>query len=262
MKSPFPGMDPYLEQFWGDIHASMAVYLRDQLQPQMPPGLVVRVEEYTSVEEGHHGARRLVAPDVHVLEASRRGPRRRGGGVAVAQPFLVRLKVEPRTLRSVRIVDTTLGRRVVTAMEILSPANKLSRAGRRQYLGRRRKLLKDPRVNLVEIDLLRRGDPILLAPYEAMPPEFCQPYRISVLRAREPLSLEMYRASYRERLPMIPIPLRTKDSDAVLDLQALVDRCYAAGPGSLIDYHDELRPPVEGLDAEWVNTLLRKKSLR
>jgi hypothetical protein len=43
MKSPFPGMDPFLEQFWGDVHARMIVYLSDQLQPQMPQGLVVRI---------------------------------------------------------------------------------------------------------------------------------------------------------------------------------------------------------------------------
>jgi Protein of unknown function (DUF4058) len=24
MKSPFPGMDPYLEQFWGDVHQGLA----------------------------------------------------------------------------------------------------------------------------------------------------------------------------------------------------------------------------------------------
>jgi hypothetical protein len=24
MKSPFPGMDPYLEQYWGDVHQGVA----------------------------------------------------------------------------------------------------------------------------------------------------------------------------------------------------------------------------------------------
>jgi hypothetical protein len=26
MRSPFPGMDPYLEQFWLDVHASSIIY--------------------------------------------------------------------------------------------------------------------------------------------------------------------------------------------------------------------------------------------
>src|SRR4051812_23910219 len=109
MKSPFPGMDPFLGQFWGGVHASMAGYVRDQLQPQMPPGLVGSVEEYTSVEEVDD-EREFAVPDVHVVETSRGGVRRRAAGAA--QPFIVPLKGEPRTLRSVRIVDTTLGRRI------------------------------------------------------------------------------------------------------------------------------------------------------
>ena len=26
MASPFPGMDPYLEQFWRNVHASLIIY--------------------------------------------------------------------------------------------------------------------------------------------------------------------------------------------------------------------------------------------
>lgn len=35
MASPFPGMDPYLEQHWGDVHPSFITYARDQLQPHL-----------------------------------------------------------------------------------------------------------------------------------------------------------------------------------------------------------------------------------
>ena|SRR5947209_5900130 len=45
MASPFSGMDPYLEQFWRDVHASLVIYLRDQLQGRLPPDLRARVEE-------------------------------------------------------------------------------------------------------------------------------------------------------------------------------------------------------------------------
>jgi hypothetical protein len=255
-------MDPFLEQFWGDVHATMIVYMRDQLQPQMPQGLVVRIEEYTSVEEVDEEVQKLNVPDVHVLEKSRRRAKRRSGGVAVAEPFVIPLKIEPRTLKSVRVLDTTLGKRVVTAVEVLSPVNKTSRAGRRQYEQRRKTLMQDPVVNLVEIDLLLSGGPILLVPDNLMPYEYYHPYRITVLRSHGERYLEMYKASFRKRLPVIPIPLRAKDEDAILDVQALVERCYAAGPGSLIDYRQQLRPRPHGPDADWVDALLRKKGLR
>src|SRR5438105_4713913 len=45
MKSPFPGMDPFLEQYWGDVHHSLIQYARDTMQPQLPADLRARVEE-------------------------------------------------------------------------------------------------------------------------------------------------------------------------------------------------------------------------
>ena len=61
MKSPFPGMDPYLEQFWPDVHASLIIYTRDQLEEQLPANLIARVEERvvfeTETDEHHcHGS--------------------------------------------------------------------------------------------------------------------------------------------------------------------------------------------------------------
>jgi len=48
--SPFPGMDPWLEAYWGDVHASLTAYARDALQPNLPAGLKARIEEYVAVE--------------------------------------------------------------------------------------------------------------------------------------------------------------------------------------------------------------------
>ena len=36
MRSPFPGMDPYLEQFWGDVHHRLITYTCDALQRHLP----------------------------------------------------------------------------------------------------------------------------------------------------------------------------------------------------------------------------------
>ncbi len=57
MKSPFPGMDPYLEQFWPDVHARMIFYACDQLEEQLPGNLIARVEERVvlETEEAAHG---------------------------------------------------------------------------------------------------------------------------------------------------------------------------------------------------------------
>ena len=69
MPSPFPGMDPYLERHWGDVHTSLVTYARDQLQKFLPRDLRARVEERVVVS-GWNRPRSLF-PDVRVIETGR-----------------------------------------------------------------------------------------------------------------------------------------------------------------------------------------------
>jgi hypothetical protein len=50
MKSPFPGMDPYLERHWGDVHQRMMTYICDWLQVRLPGDLRARMQERVYVE--------------------------------------------------------------------------------------------------------------------------------------------------------------------------------------------------------------------
>jgi hypothetical protein len=50
MQSPFPGMDPYLEPLWGDVHHSMITRARDAIQKQLPRELVARINVREFVE--------------------------------------------------------------------------------------------------------------------------------------------------------------------------------------------------------------------
>ncbi len=73
MSSPFPGMDPYLEQHWGDVHTSLVIYARNQLQKVLPKDLRARVEERVVITG--LGRPRLLFPDVRVIETARRSRR-------------------------------------------------------------------------------------------------------------------------------------------------------------------------------------------
>ena len=46
MASPFPGMDPYLEAHWRDVHARLIIYACDALQSVLPGLLRARVEQH------------------------------------------------------------------------------------------------------------------------------------------------------------------------------------------------------------------------
>lgn len=88
-------------------------------------------------------------------------------------------------------------------------------------------------------------------------------YEIWVRRACKSIGYEFYRASLRERLPIIAIPLRETDADVPLDLQALVDESYENGDyDGDIDCQIDPDPPLTGDDARWADALLRKAGLR
>jgi hypothetical protein len=262
MKSPFPGMDPYLEAHWGDVHARLMVYASNQLNAQLPNDLQARVEEGVAVSEDDLAVR-TVYPDVQIVEQP--GPWAGEGGaaaVAVAEPYVVKVEDQPRTLRRLEIVDASSGGRVVTVIEILSPANKVGSAGQLTYIRKQRELV-DAGVNLVEIDLIRAGNYVLSLPEDRLPSVCRTPYLICVRRAERPNLAELYPLPLRQTLPNIPVPLRPSDKDVVLRIQELVDDCYRDGRyGRLLDYRADPVPRLAESDARWLNVVLRDKGLR
>lgn len=262
MQSPFPGMDPYLEQHWGDVHHRLITYASDQLQARLPEDLRARVEERVFVED-YEGEARDIYPDVRVLE--------RGQGktavpktaevLAVAEPLVINLNDEPVTQGYIEIIDIGSGNRVVTVIEFLSPSNKLPGKGRDLYLQKQREL-KEGRVSLVEIDLVRAGKRVLAVPTRRIPKSHRTTYPVCVRRGWKAAAVEIYRLPLQERLPVVKIPLREKDADAPLDLQALVEQCYRNGRYDDLNYAEEPDPPLSKADALWVEQMLRDHGQR
>src|ERR1700730_7432369 len=118
MPSPFPGMDPYLEAHWRDVHASLIIYARDALQSVLPGSLRARVEERVLLETPKGLGDHPLFPDVRVVEyTSKRGVAARPqAGTAVAEPLLVEAEAEPATETFLEIIDRATGNRVVTVI--------------------------------------------------------------------------------------------------------------------------------------------------
>ena len=68
MNSPFPGMDPYLERHWGDVHRRITTYICDSLQSRLPEDLRARMQERIYIELPHL-KRAIYYPDVTVVDA-------------------------------------------------------------------------------------------------------------------------------------------------------------------------------------------------
>ncbi|HLX60877.1 MAG TPA: DUF4058 family protein [Planctomycetota bacterium] len=276
MKSPFPGMDPYLEYHWGDVHQRLITYICDEIQPKLPHELFARTAERVYLNTP--GSQRYF-PDVRIVSEPetayaveapaaeiKEAP---SDAAAVEEPFvepaanpvIVPLDCEELTESFIEVVDAKTERKVISVIEVLSPSNKAQGEGRSQYC-RKREECRGGGVNFIEIDLLRDGERNLTAPEERIPLSHHTPYRICVWRATQPLVTELYAVSLRQRIPPFRIPLRMDDSDLELDLQPLLERCYINGRYERIDYTKEPIPPLSPVEARWADELLRAAKLR
>ncbi len=264
MPSPFPGMDPYLEAHWRDIHASLIIYTRDALQAVLPGSLRARVEERVLLETPQGIANHPLFPDVRVVEFSAKHglETQAEAGVAVAEPLLVETESDAATETFLEIIDRESGNRVVTVIEFLSPSSKSLNPNGERYLRKQREVCSSD-ANLVEIDLNRFGSHTLAFPLVHIKPLGRTPYMVCVRRAVRRRVAEVYPMPLWQRLPAIKIPLRPDDADVPLDLQALVEQCYRNGAyEGTLNYAIEPDPPLFGGDKKWAAEHLREKGLR
>ena len=263
MTSPFPGMDPYSERHWGDVHSRLVLYASDFLRPFLPDGLYSRVEERVFIESPFDDLDTMV-PDVRVIKhpSRRRKTAEPETDVAVAEPVIVYLPDEEIHETYVEIRDAKSGHRVVTVIEVLSPSNKRTGDGRERYLEKQKDLRKAG-VSLIEIDFLRSGRPIFPISDDLLPESHRTEYRVCIRRGWSPNNIEVYAVPLRQPLPGISIPLRSRDESVTLNLQAVFDQVYENGDYEMtIDYHADPNPPLKLDDAKWADELLRAKGLR
>lgn len=201
---------------------------------------------------------RAIFPDVRVYQ-DREGTDAAGeeSAAAVAEQIVLELETEEETETYITILDSS-GGQLITALEFLSPRNKLPGDARDQYR-RKRDELASARINLVEIDLVRAGRwRELLSPLVA--PALVQTaYRVIIRRFSPKPRAELYPVSLRHRLPRIPIPLRAQDRDVILDLNPLVEQAYREGRYDRTDYGVPCQPPLDGEDAAWAEGLPKAK---
>jgi hypothetical protein len=245
MPSPFPGMNPYLEQevLWQDFHINMLAAIKERLVPQVRPRYFVLLERYIYVHEQPDEPPKRLRADF--LVAGPEGAGRQPTGAALLE-VPAPAEVEHREQEGERVAFLEIRDRargeVITLLEMLSPANKHD--DHQQYLTRRAQLL-DSAAHLVEIDLLRGGRPM---PDDHRPD--CD-YSVLVSRSERRPRAAFWPIRLRDRLPVIPIPLRPTDSDARIDLQEVLHRVYDTSGYEDFIYAASPEPPLSSEDAAW-----------
>ena len=270
MLGPFPGMDPYLEDptLWPDLHHSFLTFARSAIRAALPPGYIARVEERVLILPLERG----IIPDVFVRRRAHQ-PLAYTGALAVTEnenaPRLIRVPPEEaRREGYIEIVDAVDRERVITTVEVLSPTNKMAGSPGRASYARKQEAELNSGTHLLEIDLLRSGEPTIAAPHSALLSEgVAWDYLICLHRARQNQEdgqmYEVWFNHLRQPLPRVKVPLDGGVADIDLDLQAVLTRCYEeAGYQDVIDYAYEAYPPLSAEDAAWADTLLREHGLR
>ncbi len=233
MANPFPGMNPYLEQpeLWHQVYNRLIVAIADDLTPQIAPNYRVSIEErvYTSVDD------LLLVGIADVAVTDRQNSGTPLATVRRTEPSRVKVPMPEEVTERFLEVRSTQSKEVISIVEILSPKNKRSKEGRSTYENKRQRILASS-TNLIEIDLLRLGEPMSIVG------AVDDSYRILISRAVDRPDADLYTFDLRTSIPAIPIPLRAREPEPVIDLQKLVNEIYDRARFDLaIDYSQPLK---------------------
>jgi len=264
MKSPFPGMDPYIEEcgLWEDFHNQLVIIIAEALADAVPERYAVSTGERAYVvlatSEGKDDHRFL--PDIGVVTPAAQASPGSEERTAVAEPAVETAPISMRAFLDEHFRETFIEireldpeHRLVTCVEVLSPSNKRrGTEGWEVYLRKRQDLLLY-KANLVEMDLLRGGQRMPML--DAWP---SSPYTLLVARQERTPSCKVWPAHFRLPLPPVPIPLDKPDPDITLNLQPLIEGIYARYRYyNRIDYSLPLTPPLPSEDAAWLERQVR-----
>jgi hypothetical protein len=248
---------------WPDVHHRLATQFSRQLAPLLRPRYVARLSVYfvgDSVPAHEVG---ILYPDVEVVRPRQQPPEPVPAGTGVAP--MVDITPAPLTLPlalplQVRLVSVqvrdVVGNQLVTSIEIVSPTNK-RQPGLTAYQQKRDELMMSA-VHLLEIDLIRRGT--RPARTDDLPDS---PYLTMLVRARHTRA-EVWPIGLRDRLPVLPVPLRHPDPDVPLDVQTALNIIYDEADYALtLDYKQPPPPPPLTKDhTAWIDAVLSQKEDR
>jgi hypothetical protein len=252
MVSPFPGMDPYLEdpRTWESVHTRLIAVMGELLSAQVEPHFYVDVETTIYVVEPDAVTRRQVKADLFLVTTGGHSPP--SSTSTITAPTIVERVYPDETRQHYLEVRDTANRAVVATIELLSPANKAPGPTMRDAFLKKRDMVMASPVHWIEIDLLRAGmrpdDVVERSDYYAL------------LKRRDDTRRDaIWYVDLRDRLPTIAVPLTADFADVALDVQAALDLVYERNYyARRLDY--TVPPPLPALppaDAAWAEKQVR-----
>lgn len=256
MGSPFPGMDPFLEDpaFWPDFHSTFVHAWREAIADGLPDDYEARIDERVYQVETDPEVRKVIKPDIDVSHGGPVSESRTVGAVATLEPVTMPLEI----IDDVREVFIEIlhrpERSLAAALELLSPANKED-PGRTEYLSKRNALFRQ-NVHLIELDFLIGGR---RAPSPRPLPK--ADYYYLLARAEERFDCRVYHWNLADPLPRLPVPLRPPHADVIVDLAQVFATAYERGRfGRTLRYDKPCPAPLSEEQKTWIQQTVSKSA--
>jgi hypothetical protein len=251
-------MDPFLElpAYWSDFHSTFINYWREAIADALPPNYEATLGERVYLVEHDPEARRLGYPGVAVTEGELSAPGAvRAAGAATLEPVTIPLRILEGPRETYIEILHQPERRLVTALELLSPANK-EQPGRTEYLAKRRALLYQD-VHVIELDLLLGGQRL---PWQEPLPR--GDYYYLLCRGDQRPNCEVYSWPLPQPLPTLPVPLRAPDADIFINLATVLATAYERGRfRRRLPYRGSLPAFLPESSHAWVASVLEAQDL-
>ena len=258
MRSPFLGMDPFLEDpfFWHQVHSRLIVALSNELGAKLRPKYYAAIETRTYLDD-EEGSIFVGIPDAIVFNSVTTQAPDRSSTITTTltapQPQRVRL-VEPIEVKERYLEIRKVGtHEVIVAIEVLSPKNKRSE-GRKIYLRKRQTILESA-THFIEIDLLRA-----FAPMPVMDPQPRSHYHILVSDSRDRPEADLYCFNLQDPIPVFEIPLQPEDVPIAIDLTHLLQEVYEQGCFDLQINYQSILPDLSAADLDWVKQVVDRSA--
>jgi hypothetical protein len=245
-------MDPYLEHpsLWPDVHNRLIAALADDLSERVAPRYYVGLERRTYLLKADD----LVfigRPDIAVASATEATGLAQHPVATSVTVLEVDVPMQDEVSENFLEVHEVKTGKLVTLLELLSPVNKLHKQGREEY-ERKRGYVFRSWTNLVEIDLLRAGDPMPVVGVQVQ-----SDYRILVSRGIQRPRASLIAFSLRQPIPALLLPLLPGDDEPEVALNRLLHTLYRRARFDLrLDYVQPPIPPLAEADGAWAQALI------
>ncbi len=250
-------MDPYLEHpsLWPDVHNRLIAALADDLSERVAPRYYVGLERRTYLLKADDMVF-IGRPDIALAATT-------GESVFASQPATTSVTVlevdvpmqDEVSENFLEIHEVKTGK-LITILKLLSPVNKLHKQGREEY-ERKRGYVFRSWTNLIEIDLLRAGDPMPVVGVQVQ-----SDYRILVSRGIQRPRASLIAFTLRRPIPAFTLPLLPGDDEPEVALNRILHAMYQRARFDLrLDYTPPPIPPLAEADAAWARELITVRGL-